>query len=273
MPLKKLTRLSSTSMRTSITSKTWVNDTPPRQLGNPRPKNLSMVRKVLLATGVGFVAAGSIEVISSDLSGGSNRVVDNIKGKWSQTLKFLGKDATLEANYDRSAKQDFLESATLSGKCDDVSYECKTTFAGDVELTASADTKDGTNVEVVANNKDGVTKLTAARDTKMFDRDVAVEASHTTKDSASKLKLSSVLGHGLTASGTVTMKNGARSEDYELEYDATLGEGRTVSATVNPVNGAGAVEYEDSKTIDATVTASMDIGGKPKVTVRRSWGF
>jgi len=233
-----------------------------------------MPRKVILAAGVALASAGTIELVSSDLSGGSNRVIDNIKGRWSQTLKFLGKEATLEAAYDRSARDDFLESATLSGKADDVSYELKTSFGGDVELTASADTKDGTNVEVVANNRDGITKVTAARDTKMFDREVAVEASHSPQDSGSKVKLSSVLGHGLTASGTVNVaKGGARTTDYELEYDASLGEGRTVSATVNPANGAGEIEYEDTKTIDATITASMDLGGKPKVTVKRAWGF
>lgn len=233
-----------------------------------------MVRKVLLATGAAVASAGSIELISSDLSGGSNRVIDNIVGKWSQTLKFLGNEATLEASYDRSANKDFLDSASLSGKNGDVSYECTTTFAGDLELTASADTKDGTSVEVVANNKDGVTKLSAGRDTKMFDRDVAVEASHTVKDGSSKLKLSSVLGHGLTASGTVTMaKGGSRSEEYELEYASSLGDGREVSATVNPASGSGEIEYVDSATVDATLTASMELGGKPKVTLRRAWDF
>ena len=29
----------------------------------------------------------------------------------------------------------------------------------------------------------------------------------------------------------------------------------------------------DTKTIDATLTASMDLNGKPKVTVKRAWDF
>jgi len=234
-----------------------------------------MVRKLVLASCAGLASAGSIELISSDLShGAGNRVIDNIKGKWSQTLKFLGNDATLEASYDRAERNDFLESASISGKNGDVSYDVSTKFGGDLELTASGNTKDGTNVEVVANNKDGLTKLTAGRDTKMFDRDVAVEASHTPQSGNSKVKLSSVLGHGLKASGTVNVaKGGTRTTEYEMEYDAALGEGRSVSATVNPANGAGEVEYQDSKTIDATITASMELGGKPKLTVKRAWGF
>jgi hypothetical protein len=233
-----------------------------------------MVRKALLVGGVALSAAGSVELVSADLAGSNGRVLDNIKGKWSQTLKFLGKEATLEANYDRAAKSDFLESASLSGKLDDVSYEAKTTFAGDTELTLSTDTKDGTSVEVVANNADGVTNVKAARGARMFDRDVDVEGSYDVKDSNSKLSLSTVLGYGVKATANVNFdKKGARSEDYELEYESSLGDGRTLSATVDPSTGQGEIEYEDSSTFDATLTASVASGGKPSVTVKRSWGF
>ena len=56
------------------------------------------------------------QLLSSDLSSGGSKVLDNIKGKWSQTLKFLGNEANLEAEYDRASREDFLSEATLSGK-------------------------------------------------------------------------------------------------------------------------------------------------------------
>jgi len=237
------------------------------------------MKKAFLVSTVGLAAGGSIEVISSDLSNrGSGKVVDNIKGSWSQTLKFLGKEATLDAAYDRNSKEGFLSEASLSGKCDDVSYSVKTTFEGDTELTLAADTKDGTSVEAVANNKDGITKVTAARGTTFQGRDVDVEASHAPHSGESKLKLSSVLGHGVKAIATLTGASGAKgdyntNQAYELEYEGSIGEGRTVSANVNPADGTGEVELVDSKTIDATVTATLPLGGKPKLTVKRSWGF
>ena len=59
----------------------------------------------------------------------------------------------------------------------------------------------------------------------------------------------------------------------ELEYESTISDGRSLSATVNPKDGTGDIEYVDTKTIDAELTASMDLGGKPKLTVKRGWTF
>lgn len=265
-------------------------------------------------------------------------MLDNIKGTWSQTLKFLGNDATLEAEYDRNANEKFLDSATISGKLDDVNYEVtracakgsgcdrasvplgarmlildalltlsanmpreppraprirltsrdrhmptpplwlpgrdgrqlKTKFGGEMALTVSADTADGTTVEAVATKNDGITKVTASRSTKIQGRDVDVEASHAVKSGESKLKLSSVLGHGVTAIVNLGPKQDA---DYELEYESSIGDGRKLSANVNPKDGSGEIEFVDSKSIDATVTASMPLGGKPKINIKRAWNF
>jgi len=227
------------------------------------------MKKAILASCVGFAVGGSVELISSDLTGGG-KVLDNIKGSWSQTLKFLGKEATLEAEYDRNGNKKFLNEATLTGKLDDVNYELKTDFRGDTELTVSADTKDGTTVEAVANKGDGITKVTASRGTKIQDRDVDIEASHETKSGESKVKLSTVLGHGVTFLATLGPK---KDPEYELEYESTLGDGRSLSANVNPKDGSGEIEYVDSKTLDATITASMALGGEPKLTVKRAWSF
>ena len=59
----------------------------------------------------------------------------------SQTLKFMGKEATLNAEYDRNARENFLSEATLSGAVDDVKYELTTGFGDDYELTLTTDTK------------------------------------------------------------------------------------------------------------------------------------
>ena len=227
----------------------------------------------MLYAALALVSGVNIELSTNDLSS-KGRVLDNIKGSWSQTLQFLGKSATLEAEYDRNAREDFLNEATLSGKLDDVAYEVKTSFGDTHELTLAADTKDGTSVEVVANNKDGLTSITASRDVKISGRDYNAEASHDRQSSSSKLKMSSVLGHGVTGSATWTVGNKLDSADYELEYETELTNGRKLSATVNPRNGKGDIEYVDSSTIDAEITASMDLGGgSPKVTVKRAWNF
>lgn len=231
------------------------------------------MKKVAVIAAVGVAAAErQIELSSSDLSAGG-RALDNIKGRWSQTLKFLGAEANLDAEYDRNAREDFLNEASLSGKLDDVNYELKTHFGDTHELTLSADTKDGTALEVVADNKNGLTKLTAGRDVKFQGQDVNVEASHARQSSTSKVKLSSVLGHGVSGSATWTVGNKLDSADMELEYEAQVTDGRKLSATLNPRDASGDVEFVDTKTLDATITASMDLGGKPKLTVKRSWGF
>jgi hypothetical protein len=228
-----------------------------------------------LALNQAVEAGKTIELSSADLSNAGGRAYDNIVAKWSETLKVFGREANIATEYDRNAKKDFLKEVTVSGQVDDVSYEVTNNFGGDTSLTLTANTKDGTTVEVAADDKAGLTSITASRKgVRAFDRDVDVEASHDTQAASSKLKLSSVLGHGVTAIATANVANGgATTTNVDLEYENELTNGRTVSAKVNPKAGSGEVEYVDSKTIDATITASMDLGGKPKVTVKRAWAF
>ena len=65
------------------------------------------------------------------------------------------------------------------------------------------------------------------------------------------------------------MRTSARSDDWwrslfvcfcasdELEYETELTNGRSVSAKLNPKDGSGDITYEDTKTLDATITASI----------------
>jgi len=232
----------------------------------------SAMKKAIVYACAGVVAAErSVELVSSDLSAGG-RVVDNIKGRWSQTLKFLGKEATIDAEYDRKERKDFLSEATLSGKVDDVSYKVKTSFGDEHELTLTTDTKDGTSIELVADNKNGLTQVSANRGVKIQGQDCNAEVSHARQSATSKVKLSSILGHGV--SGTATWTVGGKVEpEVELEYASDISDGRSVAANLKPKDGTGDIEYVDTKTLDATITASMDLGGKPKLTVKRGWSF
>ena len=78
----------------------------------------------------------------------------------------------------------------------------------------------------------------------------------------------------MSATGTLTAKDGVGSTAYEVGYDASLSEGRTISAKVQPADGTGEVEYEDSATVaDATIKATFPLGGTPKVNIRRAFSF
>ena len=212
------------------------------------------------------------ELLSSDLSGRGTKVLDNVKGKWSQTLKFLGAEAKVDAEYDRKARENFLSEATISGKVDDVNYELKTGFGDTHELTLTTNTAENIALEVVADNSNGLTKVSAARDVKIQGQDVNVEVSHARQSGDSKLKFSSVLGHGVSGETTWQVGNKLTDLDTELNYEGAVN-GRDLKATLNPKSGSGNVEYVDSKSIDATITASMDLGGKPSLSLKRAWNF
>lgn len=191
---------------------------------------------------------------------------------WSQTLKFLGNEARLDAKYDRNSKERALSEATLTGRNGDVNFELKTEFDNnDLELTASTNTKDGTNLEVVADRSSGVKQVSASRPWNIQGQDCDVSATHKPGDSSTKIKLSSVLGHGVKAIAEVGL--GSSAVDYELEYETDISEGRSVSANLKPQSNEGEIEYVDTATLDATITASMALNGKPKVTVKRAWDF
>jgi len=246
-----------------------------------------MIYAVILGS-ISAVAAGSLEISSSDLTS-SGRSLDNIKGTWSQAIKsklIPGDGLSLSAKYDRSARKDFLEEATLTGTLGKIGYALKTKFNGGVETTFETTTDDGTkfvaegsldSVHTLSNMK--LTKVEATRGLSLKNlvsggtQDCELQVSHDLPQSESKLRLSSVLGSGVTATGKLTSKDGASDLSYEVEYDTTLSQGRTLHATVSPSDGTGEIEIEDTATLDATITATLPLGGKPSVTVKRSFGF
>jgi hypothetical protein len=223
----------------------------------------------MLAVASALPLGVSVEFSSSDINGGGPNL-DNIKASWSQDIKVLGNSATLDLSYDRSENSDFLDEATLSGSVEGIKYELTKKFGGDgIDFSLETSAGDGATIEANGSLDGGLTSVTASKSATFGSQDCDLEASYDVGSSDSKLKLSTVLGAGITGVATMTTSN----VDYSFEYDTELTGGRTLSATVG-ADGSGEVEYVDEASIDATITATMDLaGGAPKVTVKRAWSF
>jgi len=191
----------------------------------------------------------------------------------------LGNDATVTAEYDRAARKDFVKEASLAGAIGKVKYELTNRFGrGAMGLTLETTTQDGTTVEAEGSLEDlssvpQFTKLTASRSATLRGTDCDLEISHECANSQSKIKLSSVLGSGVKAIGAITTAGGKSDTSYEFEYDTQLTEGRKLSASVNPKDGSGEIEYVDSASIDGELTATIPLGGQPKLTLKRAFKF
>jgi len=236
------------------------------------------VYKVVTLAALGTAAAGgSIELSSNDISA-SGRRLDNIKASWKQSCKVLGNDATVSAEYDRTSKSDFLDKATLTGKVDKLKYELTTRFGGATDLTLATTTSDGTTIEAESSletmsSVPKFSKLTATRAAKLRDTDCNLQVSHDVGESESKLRLSTLLGSGVKAIGTIASKRGSSATSYEVEYDTTLSDGRTLSANVNPKDGSGEIKYVDTASIDGQLELTIPLGGEPTLTLKRNFNF
>lgn len=236
-----------------------------------------MLYKVVCIAGLGAVSAGSIELSSTDLTQ-KGRSLDNIKAKWSQSVSVLGNDATVSAEYDRAERKDFVKEASLAGAIAKVKYQLTTSFGGATGLTLETTTDDGTTIEAEGSlstltSVPSISKLSASRKATLTGRDCDLSISHEVDSSESKLKLSTVLGSGVRAIGTLATKGGSHETSYELEYDTQLTSGRTLSANVNPMDGSGEIEYVDNASIDGELTATIPLGGQPKLSLKRAFKF
>lgn len=238
------------------------------------------MKAVILSTAISGALGGSVEIVSSDLTSGG-RTVENIKGLWGQAFKIFGRDLQVDASYDRAERSSFLKDATLRGSCSKIGYELTTRFEGPTDVKFDTTTDDGTAVEVSGSiDNDGpfvtggrISKVKASRAASLRGQDCDLELSHDVGASESKLKLSTALGSGVKAIGSLVSASGTSSTSYEFEYDTTLGEGRKLTAKVSPADGSGEIEYVDSSTVDATITANVPLGGTPKLTMSKAWAF
>ena len=244
---------------------------------DPRKSNPA-VYKVICIASLGAVSGGSIELSTNDISK-SGRSLENIKAQWSQALNVLGNKATVSAKYDRAERQDFVKEASLAGAIDKVKYQLTTNFDnGPTELTLETTTDDGTTVRAetslaTLSSVPKFNKLSASRAAKLRNTDCDLCMSHDIDNGESKLKLSTVLGSGVRAIGTLSNKGGEHDTNIEVEYDTALSEGRTLHANVNPRDGSGEIKYVDSASIDGTLTATIPLGGEPSLTLKRTFKF
>jgi len=193
-------------------------------------------------------------------------------------VSVLGNSATVSASYDRAERKDFMKEASLAGAIDKVKYSLTTRFGGATELSLETTTSDGTTVEAESSlatlsSVPKFTKLTASRAAKLRDTDCDLSMSHDIDAGESKMKLSTVLGSGVRAIGTLTNKGGSSDTSIEVEYDTSLSEGRSLHANVNPKDGSGEIKYVDSASIDGELTATIPLGGEPSLVLKRSFNF
>jgi len=232
-----------------------------------------MLSKLVIAFSVATASAGSIEMASN--LGSSGLSLDSFKGKWSQAVKLFGADTRLSADFTR----DGASEVAFEGKSGALDYKATVNSKESADFEVSTATADGTTIGAEGSispmsSKLSLSKVSATRAVSVRDQDCDLALSHELGSSKSELKLSTSLGSGVTASGTITTQDGASSTAYEVGYDTTLTSGRTLSATLNPADGTGEVEYEDTATIsDATITATMPLGGSPKLGVKRAFSF
>jgi len=232
-----------------------------------------MLSKLVVALTFSAAAAGSIEMSSNLGSNGFG--LDSLKGKWSQAVKLFGADTTLATDFDK----DGASEVAFEGKSGGLDYKLTVKSKDSADYEVSTATADGTTLGAEGsisplNSKLSLSKVSAARGVSVRDQDCDLELSHDLDSAKSELKLSTDLGSGVKASGTITTQGGASSTAYEVEYDTTLTSGRTLTATLNPSDGSGEVEYEDTATVsDATITATLPLGGSPKLSLKRAFSF
>ena len=62
-------------------------------------------------------------------------------------------------------------------------------------------------------------------------------------------------------------------DSHRLSPTPTPSPRRTLSANVNPKDGSGEIEFVDTATLDGELTATIPLGGEPKLTLKRAFKF
>ena len=180
-------------------------------------------------------------------------------------------------SYDLKSSKTFLTEAKLAGGLGVVKYVASHAIGKGVTGLTLASKQSGLLLKAVGNSADMLTTLSVKGDASIHGRSIDFEPTYLVKKKASRLTVSAVLGHGLSAAGVLQASNaGEMKTDYQLSYDKKLGAGRGLSASVNPGDRAGEVELIDSKTEPGALWVAhlfYGLGDKPKLKLKRSMKF
>jgi hypothetical protein len=192
------------------------------------------MQKFIVATTAASALAGSIEVVSTDLSQG-NRGLGNIKGQWSQTLSLFGQDATVAAEYDRAEKEDGPTEVSLSGSNGDINFKVKQAD-GARDLTLSTKSN---GVSVEANlDESGLKSVDFSTEQNGVNLEASLDSSGlksvdlSTEQNGVTLAASGGSGgiDTVTASGDVDA--GSQNVNYELEHTLASGDSKLKLSSV-----------------------------------------
>lgn len=242
------------------------------------------LKKIVLASAIGAVAANTAEISTSNLNGGG-RAFDNLKASWGKALNIGSHRTNMKASYDYSASKDFLKEVSFSGDLTDsgdvkVGYEVTRDFGSqDTEVVLTAHASD---TDLSATYSDGaLQEVGAKRDVELGDQKVNVAPSYLVKAKTARVKMMSALAGG-NVNGQVDYNTDSGATAYEVGYDTDLKAGQSLSATLTPASSDLEVElvdntFEDGATWTANLAANLKDAGNlmdsAKLTLSRSWNW
>lgn len=195
----------------------------PQKVAMSPIKYMRHIIALLAATAPAALGGISATVSSSDLI--KKPAFDNIKAVWDSDLTLAGSKAKLSLAYDFKAKKDFVKEVAVAGAVADIKYAVTHAISSGVTGLTLMTKQMGHNLKVVGDSSDCVTQIAASGSCSVGDFDVSYTPSYQIKKKLSKLSLSAALGHGLSASGTLSATTaGEVGADYEVGYDTSLGE-------------------------------------------------
>lgn len=246
------------------------------------------MQKFIVATTAASALAGSIEIVSTDLTSG-DRGLGNIKGQWSQTLSLFGQDATFAAEYDRAEKEDGPTEVSLSGANGDINYKV-TQKDGARDLTLST-TSNGVSIEANL-DESGVKSVDFSTESNGVNLDVSAGADGirevTAKTEQNGVTLEANAGpdgiRTVTASGDADA--GSQTVNYELEHTVASGDsklklssvlGNGMKAIANIARSSSGdmstdynLEYDAELDAGRTISARINADGSGDVEIEDS---
>lgn len=233
---------------------------------------------LLVATAPSLALAGSYTLFTGDLTSGTPSL-DNVKATYDTKVG----PSTLSVVYNLKARKDMLAEAKLSGALpsvvDKVKYALTHNFAkGNTALTLS--TSAAGHGFKASGDSDAmmVTSVSASGSATVGDTTVAYEPSYGIQSGLAKLKLAAGFGDtGVDLAAEVSAtSSGDLAAEYEVSYSTSIGDGRALSATVRPADKVAALEVSDTS-IESSATwvasADLELGGRPKLALRRAASF